>query len=95
MNIMIVKEKDLSKIIKNNFYLRTLLLELEGMIEGHISFIKAICIYSHKKILNILELLHNIRIDIALQYKIIYREKEKILEIKLDNGQNVKLTVIR
>ena len=77
------------------YHLRTLLLELEGMIEGHISFIKAICIYSHKKILNILELLHNIRIDIALQYKIIYREKEKILEIKLDNGQNVKLTVIR
>ena len=93
---MIVKEKDLSKIIKNNFHLRTLLLELEGMIEGHISFIKAICIYSHKKgILNIFELLHNIRIDIASQYKIIYREKEKILEIKLDNGQNVKLTVIR
>ncbi|MBS5864118.1 MAG: hypothetical protein KIC54_05455 [Clostridium sp.] len=92
---MIVKEKDLSKIIKDNFHLRTLLLELEGMIEGHISFIKAICIYSHKKILNILELLHNIRIDIASQYKIIYREKEKILEIKLDNGQNVKLTVIR
>lgn len=47
---MIVKEKDLSKIIKNNFYLRTLLLELEGMIEGHISFIKAICTYSHKKV---------------------------------------------
>lgn len=46
---MIVKEKDLSKIIKDNFHLRTLLLELEGMIEGHISFIKAICIYSHKK----------------------------------------------
>ena len=54
---MIVKEKDLSKIIKNNFHLRTLLLELEGMIEGHISFIKAICIYIHKKgILNIFEL---------------------------------------
>lgn len=30
---MIVQEKDLGKIIKNNFHLRTLLLELEGMIE--------------------------------------------------------------
>ena len=30
---MIVKEKDLSKIIKNNFHLRTLLLELEVIIE--------------------------------------------------------------
>ena len=68
---MIVKEKDLSKIIKNNFHLRTLLLELEGIIEGHISFIKAICIYSHKKgILNIFELLHNIRIFIKCIYKI-------------------------
>lgn len=93
---MLVKENDLSKIIKDNFHLRTLLLELEGMIEGHVSFIKAICIYNHKKsTLNIFEILHNIRIDIASQYKIIYKEKEKILEIKLENGQNVKLTVIR
>ena len=91
-----IKENELEKIVKNNFDAKTILLELNGIIEGNIVFVKADCSYNHKNgILYILDLLNNIRIDIASQYKIIYREKEKILEIKLDNGQNVKLTVIR
>lgn len=78
MNNMIVQEKELSKIIKNNFHLKTILLGLEGIIEGHVSFIKAICRYNHKNgILYIFELLNNIRIDLASQYRIIYDKKIK------------------
>lgn len=91
-----MKEKELSKIINDNFHLKTILLELEGIVEGHISFIRAICRYSHKKgILYVFELLNNIRINIASQYKIIYDEKDKILVIKLDGGQSIKLTVLK
>ena len=91
---MIILEKQLSEIIKDNFHLKTILLELEGIIEGHISLINAVCKYNHKNgILYIFELLNNIRIDLASQYKIIYEEENKMLKIKLDNGQNIKLTV--
>ena len=93
---MIILEKQLSEIIKDNFHLKTILLELEGIIEGHISLINAVCKYNHKNgILYIFELLNNIRIDLASQYKIIYEEENKMLKIKLDNGQNIKLTVLK
>lgn len=51
------------------------LLELNGIIEENIMFVKADCSYNHKKgILYILDLLNNIRIDIASHYKIIYEQ---------------------
>ena len=96
MSNMIVLEKQLSKMIKDKFHLKTILLESEGIIEGHISFINAVCKYNHKNgILYIFKLLNNIRIDVASQYKIIYEEENKVLKIKLDNGQNIKLTVLK
>lgn len=36
----------------------------------------------------------NIRIDMASQYEIIFDENNRKLEVKLDNGQNLKITVI-
>lgn len=93
---MIVKEKELAKFIKDNFQLKTILLELEGIIEGHVSFIKAVCRYNNRNgILYIFELLNNLRINIASQYRIIYNEEKRILTIYLDNGQIVKLTLLR
>lgn len=90
-----VKEKDLAKIIKKYFKLENILIELKGMIEGHISMIKAVCEYKHKKgILYIFDLLNNITIDIASQYEILLDENKKKLTIKLDNGQDLILTVI-
>lgn len=91
-----IKENELGRIIKDNFNAKTILLELKGIIEGHISIIKAISYYKNKEgILNILDLCNNIRVDITSQYEIIFDENNIKLEIKLDNGQNVKLTVIR
>lgn len=69
---MIVKEKELAKFIKDKFQLKTILLELEGIIEGHVSFIRAVCKYNNRNgILYIFELLNNLRINIASQYRII------------------------
>ena len=80
-----IKENELGKIIKDNFNTKTILLELNGIIEGHISIINAISYYKNKeRILNIIDLCNNIRIDI----------NNKKLEVKLDNGQNLKITVI-
>lgn len=54
------------------------------------------CRYNNRNgILYIFELLNNLRINIASQYKIIYNEEKRMLSIYLDNGQIVKLTVIR
>ncbi|CDE10113.1 unknown [Clostridium sp. CAG:354] len=90
-----IKENELGKIIKDNFNTKTILLELNGIIEGHISIINAISYYKNKeRILNIIDLCNNIRIDMASQYEIIFDENNKKLEVKLDNGQNLKITVI-
>lgn len=90
-----IKENELGKIIKDNFNAKTILLELDGIIEGHISIINAISYYKNKEeILNILDLCNNIRIDMASQHEMIFDENNRKLEIKFDNGQNLKMTVI-
>ena len=91
-----IKENELEKIVKNNFDAKTILLELNWIIEGNIVFVKADCSYTHKNgILYILDLLNNIRIDIASQYKIIYEQNSEILKIYLDNSQDLKISVIK
>ena len=91
-----IKENELEKIVKNNFDAKTILLELNGIIEGNIVFVKADCSYNHKNgILYILDLLNNIRIDIASKYKIIYEQNSQILKIYLDNSQDLKISVIK
>lgn len=91
-----IKENQLEKIVKDNFNAKTILLELNGIIEGKIIFVKADCSYNHKNgILYILDLLNNIRIDIASQYKIIYEQNSEILKIYLDNSQDLKISVIK
>lgn len=90
-----ITEKELGKTIKKYFFLNTILIELEGIIEGHISIIKAVCKYNHKEgILYIFDLLNNLTIDIASQYEILFDENKRKLKIKLDNGQNLILTDI-
>lgn len=90
-----IKEKELSKIIKNNFNLKEILLELDGIVEGHISFVKAVCQYKHKEgVLYIFDLLNNMKMNFVYQYRILYDEKNKILMINSDNGQDIKLTVL-
>ena len=92
---MIIKEKELNKIIKKNFHLKTILLELDGIVEGHIFFVKAVCKYNYTEgILYIFDLLNNIRINLISQYKMEYEEKEKIIIINLDNGQDIKIKVL-
>ena len=89
----LIKEKELSKIIKNNFNLKEILLELDGIVEGHISFVKAVCQYKHKEgVLYMFDLLINM--NFVYQYRILYDEKNKILMINSDNGQDIKLTVL-
>lgn len=91
----LIKEKELSKIIKNNFNLKEILLELDGIVEGHISFVKAVCQYKHKEgVLYIFDLLNNMKMNLVYQYRILYDEKNKILMINSDNGQDIKLTVL-
>ncbi len=91
----LIKEKELSKIIKNNFNLKEILLELDGIVEGHISFVKAVCQYKHKEgVLYIFDLLNNMKMNFVYQYRILYDEKNKILMINSDNGQDIKLTVL-
>lgn len=91
-----IKENELEEIVKNNFDAKTILLELNGIIEGNIVFVKADWSYNHKNgILYILDLLNNIRIDIASQYKIIYEQNSEILKIYLDNSQDLKISVIK
>lgn len=93
---MIVKEKELSNIIKYNFNSKTVLVELEGILNGYINFVQATCRYSHKNgMLYISELFNNIRINLASQYKIIYDEINKILQINLDEGINIRLKIKR
>lgn len=90
-----IKENELRKIIKDNFNAKTILLELDGIIEGHISIINAISYYKNKEgILNILDLCNNIRIDMASQYEMTFDENNRKFEIKFDNGQNLKMAVI-
>ena len=36
-----IKENELEEIVKNNFDAKTILLELNGIIEGNIVFVKA------------------------------------------------------
>ena len=40
---MIVREKELNKIVKDNFYLNNVLLEMEGVLNCNIYFINAVC----------------------------------------------------
>lgn len=91
-----IKEQDLSEVIKSIFNEKTILMELDGIVEGHISFIDSDCQYNYKNgILYLFDLINNLRIDIASQYKILFDESKKILKIKLDNKQNLTLTVIK
>ena len=85
---MIVREKELNKIVKDNFYLNNVLLEMEGVLN-------AVCKYKYKTgILIIFDMLNSINIDLASQYEMIFDEEEKYLKIRLDNGQDLKLSVI-
>ena len=45
---MIVREKELNKIVKDNFYLNNVLLEMEGVLNCNIYFINAVCKYKYK-----------------------------------------------
>lgn len=93
---MIIKEKELNKIIKGDFHLRTILLELDGIVEGHIFFVKAVCKFQYREgILYIFDLINNVRINLVSQYRMIYDEEKKTLLINLDNGQDIKITVIK
>lgn len=90
-----ISEKDLGKVIKKYFFLNTILIELEGIIKGHISIIKAVCKYNDREgNLYIFDVLNNLTIDIASQYEILFDKEKRKLKIRLDNGQNVILTVI-
>lgn len=92
---MIVREKELNKIVKDNFYLNNVLLEMEGVLNCNIYFINAVCKYKYKTgILIIFDMLNSINIDLASQYEMIFDEEEKYLKIRLDNGQDLKLSVI-
>lgn len=74
--------------------MKTIVVELEGIIEGYISFVEAVCQYKHKEgVLYIFDLLNNVRINLASQYRILYNKENKVLIINLDNGQDIKLTV--
>ncbi len=90
-----ISEKNLSNIIKRNFNSNTILVNFKGIINGRIFIIKSNCYYNDKEgILYLFDLLCNhIKIDIASQYKILFDEDKKELEIKLDNGQDLKLIV--
>lgn len=89
---MKIKENEINKIVKDNFNSKNVLLSLDEIVEGHISFIEAVCIYNSKNgILSVSDLLNNIKIDLVSQYSIIYER----LKIYLDNGQNVKLLVLK
>ncbi|MFR3182523.1 MAG: hypothetical protein ACLTPN_02775 [Clostridia bacterium] len=96
MIYMSITEKEINKIIRNNFNSNNVLVELEGIVQGKFNFIKASCSYNHKNgILYILDLLNSIKIDIASQYKIIYEQNSEILKIYLDNSQDLKISVIK
>lgn len=87
-----VSEQDLSNIIKRSFNSNTILVNFKGIINGRIFMIKSNCYYNHKEgILYLFDLFNHIKIDIASQYKILFDEDRKELEIKLDNGQDLKL----
>ena len=91
-----ISESKLSKIIKDYFFLNTIIIELDGIIEGHISMVNAVCRYNHKDgILYVFELLNNIRIDLSSEYEILFDRDNKKLEIKLDNGVNLTLIVLK
>ena len=90
-----ISEKNLKAIMEKYFNLNTVLVELEGVIEGHINLIKANCQYNYKNgILYLLDILNNLKIDIASQYEILFDENKRKLKIKLDNGQNLILIEI-
>lgn len=92
---MILKEKELDRVIKDNFYSQTILVEAKGIIQGKIRFFKADCQYNDENgILIIADLINKIKINLASQYRIKYEEKEKLIIIYLDNGQDIKLTVL-
>ena len=93
---MKIRENEINKIVKDNFNSKNVLLSLDGIVEGHISFIEAVCIYNSKNgILSVSDLLNNIKIDIVSQYSIIYEKENERLKIYLDNGQNIKLLVLK
>ena len=70
---MIVREKELNKIVKDNFYLNNVLLEMEGVLNCNIYFINAVCKYKYKTgILIIFDMLNSINIDLASQYEMIF-----------------------
>lgn len=92
---MLVKEKELNKIVKDNFYLNNVLLEMNGIINAHIYFTKAVCRYRYKTgLLIIFDILNTLNVDLSSQYEMIFDEEENYLKIRLDNGQDLKLSVI-
>ncbi len=90
---MIVREKEINKIVKDNFYLNNVLLEMEGVLNCNIYFINAVCKYKYKTgILIIFDMLNSINIDLASQYEMIFDEKENYLRIRLNKGQDLKIS---
>lgn len=69
-------------------------MKIKGIKNGRIFIIKSNCYYNDKEaILYLFDLCNHIKIDIASQYKILFDEDKKELEIRLDNGQELKLIV--
>ena len=80
--------------MKNDLIWCLFWLNVKGIINGCIFIIKSNCYCNHKEgILYLFDLCNHIKIDIASQYKILFDEDKKELEIKLDNGQDLNLIV--
>ncbi len=91
---MIIHEDELNKIIKRGFNSKILCIKLRGIINGNVKIIRSFCNYNRSNgILIISDLLNKFSIDITSQYIMEYHEKS--LKIKLDNGQNVELIILK
>lgn len=81
-------------IIKREFNSKILCIKLRDIINGNIKIIRSFCNYNRSNgILIISDLLNKFSIDITSQYRIEYHEK--LLNIKLDNGQDIELIVLK
>ena len=94
--IMKVKEKELKKIIKKHYYMKIVVIELSGSIFGKVTFLKTICRYNDKNgFLYFKDLINNIKINIVSQYEMLFDENKEIIQIKLDNGVNLKIRTMK
>lgn len=93
---MIVKEEELNRIIKKYFYMKIVVVEVDGIVSSKTTFIKTICKYKYEKgVLYIGDLINNIKINCVNIYKMLFDENKEILKIKLDDSLSLKIRVMK